>query len=232
MDETAKSRWEDYMDVFTAPSALFERRTDGKFGQAMVVFVVLAAVLYYATLPAMQPIMEAEFMRGMPDAQTAQATPEQIETMRRMSGIFGGIGVIIFSPISFFVVGALVWLGAKVAGGSVFYGQGTTIATFAMFPRLLQSVVSAVQALFLDESQLTSMNSVSLGLGRLLDAESTNPVLLGLLSRVDVFTIWVTLLIALGLRLMARVPTGAAMAGAAVVWLIGAVPSIVQALMR
>jgi len=99
-----------------------------------------------------------------------------------------------------------------------------------MFPRLVESVVAATQALLMDESKLTSRFSVSLGLGRFLDPESTNAALLAFVGRVDLFTLWITLLIAIGLKTMGRLSTGSAAVGATVVWLLGAIPAVLQGL--
>jgi len=80
----------------------------------------------------------------------------------------------------------------------------------------------------MDESKLTSHFSVSLGLARLLDHEKLTP-LLAFLGRVDLFTLWVTALVAVGLKQMTGTTTGRAVAAAALVWLIGALPTLLQA---
>ena len=228
MSDAAPSRWDDYLDVYVAPSRLFERRSDGKFGHAMLVFIIAAAVLYFATRTAMEPIMNAEFERGM--AANPNLTPEQMQAGRKFAGIAGGIFVLVGTPIMMLLLGGIIWLVSRILGKALSYSQGATIATFAMFPRLVESVVSAVQALLMDEQSLNSRYKVSLGLGRFFDQETANPVVLALLGRVDVFTIWVTLLIAIGIKVMGRASTGQAVLGAALVWLIGAIPMLIQAL--
>ena len=82
----------------------------------------------------------------------------------------------------------------------------------------------------MDEQTLNSRYRVSLGLGRFFDHETANPVVLALLGRIDVFTIWVTLLIAIGIRVMGRTTTGQAVVGAVLVWLVGSIPMLLQAL--
>lgn len=226
MSDATPSRWDDYLDVFVSPSRLFERRSDGKFGHAMLVFIVAAAALYFATRTAMQPIMEAEFTRGM--ASNPNVTPEMIEQGRKFAGIGAAIFVVVGTPIMMLLIGGVIWIAAKVVGKSLSYAQGATIATFAMFPRLVDSVVSAVQALLMDEASLNSRYTVSLGLGRFLDPDSGVP--LALVGRLDVFTIWVTVLIAIGFRVMTGATTGQTVAAAVFVWLVGALPVLLQAL--
>jgi hypothetical protein len=228
MSDAAPSRWDDYLDVYVAPTRLFERRSDGRFGHAMLVFIIAAAVLYFATRTAMEPIMNAEFERGM--AANPNLTPEQMEAGRKFAGIAGGIFVLVGTPIMMLLLGGIIWLVSRALGKALSYSQGATIATFAMFPRLVESVVSAVQALLMDEQNLNSRYKVSLGLGRFFDRETANPVVLALLGRIDLFTIWVTLLIVIGIKVMGRATTGQAVLGAVLVWLVGAIPMLIQAM--
>jgi hypothetical protein len=223
---------DDYMDVFIDPMELFRRRADGRFGQALLVLVVLIGVLYFATRTAMEPIMDAEWQRGI--AAMAKANPsvtaEQMESGRKMAGTFGAVFIIGGTPIMVLLLGVAVWVAARIVGGAVSYAQGTTIATFAMFPKLLDSVSGALQALFMDEQTLNSRFSVSLGVGRFFDADTASATLLAIVGRVDLFTIWATVLVALGLKVMAKASTAQAAAAAAIVWIAGGLPTILQAL--
>jgi len=228
MSDATPSRIDDYLDVFVSPSKLFERRSDGKFGQALVVLVVLVAILFFATKSAMAPIMDAEMAKGM--AANPNLTPEQIEGMKKFGGIAFGASLIVGTPIAVLLLGLVIFLVAKLVGQGISYAQGATIATFSMFPRVVDSIVSAVQALLMDESQLTSRYSVSLGLGRLMESPPANSVLLALVGRLDVFTIWVTILIAIGLKVMARATAAQAAIGAVIVWFVGALPTVLGAL--
>ncbi len=232
MSEPTTSRWEDYIDVFVSPAKLFARRIDGKLGQALLVLIVLSAVIYFGTRTAMQPIFDAEFNRGMAAAMKAnpQITPEQMETGKKFAQTFGAAFVLVGLPIVVLLLGLAVWIGAKVIGKTVSFAQGATIATFAMFPKLIEGILNAVQALLLDESTLTSRFKVTLGVGRFLDPASTSATTLALLGRVDLFTLWVTVLVAIGLKVMAKATTAQAAGGAAVVWILGALPTLLQAL--
>ena len=232
MSEAAPSRLDDYLDVFVSPTAVFTRRSDGKFGQALLIMVVLAAILFFATKTAMAPIMDAEMAKGMAGAMKANPsmTPEQIESAKNIGAKFASIAFLFFVLAAPFVLGLVIFLVTKVIGGTLGYVQGVTIATFAMFPRLVEGVVNAVQALLMDESKLSSRLSVSLGLGRLMDPATTNAYLLALAGRVDVFSLWATALVAIGIKVIAKVSPGQAVAGAAIVWFIGAIPVLLQAM--
>ncbi len=227
--EKPAGKAEDFIDVFVSPAELFRRRADGKFGLALVLLVIATAVLYFLTKGAMDPLYEAEFARNMP---SQNLPPEQLETARRMAGIFGGIAVIVITPIAVLILGAVVMLVGRGVGARISYAQGATIATFAAFPRLLGFVAGGIQALLMDPASLTSMSRVSLGLARFLDPATTSGAIMALGMRFELFTLWATLLIGIGLREMGRIAGGSAMGAAVIVWILGAVPTVLGAMFR
>lgn len=234
MNEPTVSRFDDYLDVFVAPAKLFERRSDGKFGQALLILVLASAVLFFVTRTAMAPIWDAEIARGMASAAQSNPgmTPEQMEAGKKFGSIIGAVSLLLGLPIGVLLLGVGIWIVARLIGKSLSYSQGATIATFAMFPRLVESVTGAVQALLMDEGSLNSRFSISLGIGRFLDPDTSNPILLSLLGRIDVFTIWVTVLIMIGLKVMGRATTGQAVGASILVWFLGAIPTLLGSLSR
>jgi hypothetical protein len=54
--------------------------------------------------------------------------------------------------------------------------------------------------------------------------------MLSLLTRFDLFTIWATVLLAIGLAVVAKIPKSRAAMAAALVWVIGGLPVLVGAL--
>jgi hypothetical protein len=229
---TSSSRWDDYLDVFLAPSELFARRSDGKFGQALLVLMVLMTIAWFGTKTAMQPVMDAEISRGLAEARASNPslTEDQIAGMRKFGETFAAVFLLGGTPIVILVLGAAVWGAGRIVGAGLNYAQGATIITFAMFPRLIESAVNALQALLLDERAMTSRYSVSLGVGRFLDPDTAGTLSLALLGRVDLFTLWVTALVAIGIKAMGKVGMAEAAGAAAMVWVIGALPAVVGAL--
>jgi len=49
-------------------------------------------------------------------------------------------------------------------------------------------------------------------------------------GRLDVFTLWTTVLLAIGLSVTGRIPRRQAAMAAAIVWFVGAVPALLTAL--
>jgi hypothetical protein len=157
-------------------------------------------------------------------------TPEQMETARKFAGSLAPVFILIGLPVGVFILGAVIWLAARLVGGRMGYAQGATIATFAFYPRIVEGIANGVQALLMDEGNLISRLSVSLGVGRFLDPRSTGAAALALLGRIDLFTLWATLLVGIGIKQIAKTTTGQAVGAAAMVWLVGCLPVLIQAM--
>lgn len=222
---------DDFMDIFYAPSSVFARRATGGFWVPLLIISVLVGVIFIANRDLMEPIMEAEMSRAMAKAGGGQQlTPEQLEAGRKIGGVFQTVGAFFFTPIGVFLLGLVVWLVGKFFDAKQTLSAAIVVATFAYVPRVVEGIVSRVQGLFVDPSTLNSRYSLTLGLGRFFDADTASPMLLALIGRIDVFTIWVTVLVAIGLAVTGKIPRGRAAIAAAVVWLVGALPGVAGAL--
>src|SRR5689334_2309338 len=72
------SFWEDLIDIFVSPAAVFRRREKASPWPIFLFVVVAFAVIFYATFPAIQPAIDGEFARNLPkmQAQNPALTPE------------------------------------------------------------------------------------------------------------------------------------------------------------
>lgn len=226
------SWWEDFIDIFYAPSQVYARRAGSGFGIPMLVVTLLITALAFANAGVMQPIMDAEFARSSAAAmrQNPQLTPEMMAKGRAFGEGIAKYGTIIFMPVGMFLTGLLLWLVGKIFDARESLAAAIMVAAYAFVPRILEGVLAGVQGLLLDPSSLNGRFKLSLGLGRFLDPDTASPVLLALLGRVDVFTIWVTVLLAIGLSVTGRIPRSRAAMAAAIVWLCGAIPQLMGAL--
>jgi len=222
---------DDFMDIFYAPSKVFARRANSNFFIPLLIVSVLLGVIFIANRDLLDPIMEAEFARAMAqNPSTARMTPEQMEAGRKFAGMFATVGAFIAPPVVMFCVGLVIWMVGKFFDAKQTLNAALVVAAFAYVPRIVEGIINRVQGLFVDPATLNSRYSLSLGLGGFFDADTASPLLLGLIGRIDVFTIWVTILIAIGLAVTGKISRGKAAIAAAVVWLIGALPSVAGAL--
>ncbi|HQR16832.1 MAG TPA: YIP1 family protein [Gemmatimonadales bacterium] len=225
--------WEDFLEIFIKPAAVFERRKAAGFAMPLLVLTLLFGLIFFGLRGAFQPIMDAENARAIAKvmAKNPQITEEMMAERTATGAKLAPIIVTIAVPVTVLLIGLATWLGGKLAGAAVSMGAAMMIATYSFFPRVLELLVSGAQALLLPEEQLTGRASTSLGLARGFDPDTASSMLMAVLLRVDVFTLWITFLVAVGLRVVGKVPMGKALIGAAVVWVLGALPTLLGALM-
>lgn len=226
------SWWEDFVDIFYAPSQVYARRAGRGFGIPMLVVTVLIALIAVANSGVMQPIMDAEFSRSTAAAmrKNPQLTAEMMEKGRAIGEGIAKYGAVVFVPVGIFLTGLALWLVGKFFDATEQLADAIMVAAYAFVPRVLESVLAGVQGLLLDPATLNGRFKLSLGLGRFLDPDTASPVVLALLGRVDVFTIWVTVLLVIGLSVTGRIPRSRAAIAGVLMWIIGALPQLLGAL--
>jgi hypothetical protein len=222
------SKWEDFIDIFYAPSSVFARRASSGFFIPMLVVTVLTAGLYILNSNVWSQVMDAEMSRAL--AKRAQTlTPEQAAQVRGVGETMGKIGAFIFMPVGIFFTALALWVCGKLVDAKQTLSQALMVTSYAFLPRVVEALVTSVQGLLLDPSTFNGRWRISLGPGRFLDPDSSSPMLLALIGRLDVFTIWVTVLLAIGLSVTGKIPRSRAAIAAAIVWVLGAVPLVLQA---
>lgn len=209
--------FEDILDVFFNPTALFRRQRDPKFWGALIVLAVLSGVLMYAASSAIRPVLQVEAMRQLANSPGYEPGTPPPEFMT--SPAFPAAMALIAGPIFVLIIGVFVWLVGKMFGFKGSIAHGLAIAVFANFPRLLTPIAEVLQSLFVDVNALTSRLQLSLGPVRFLDPETSSGMLLALMSRFDLLTLWATVLVGIGFAVTGRMSTGRAAAAAGTLWL-------------
>ena len=219
---------DDFMDIFYAPSAVFARREKSSFWIPLLIVALLTGLIFVANRDLMQPIMEAEMSRAMAK-QGTQMTEAQMQAMQRVTGVIGTVSAIVFAPIAIMFVGLITWVVGKFFDSQQTLNAALVVASFSYVPKIVEGVLMRVQGTLLDTSSFTSPFSYSLGAGRFLDPDTTSPILLALLGRLDVFTIWVTTLLVIGLAVTGKISRSKAAIAGVVIWLLGALPQLARA---
>jgi hypothetical protein len=222
------SLWEDFIDIFTSPSTVFKRREHSGFGVQLLVLTVIFAILVFGTKSLILPAIDADIARQM--HAHPELTAEQMQKGRAMGEFFGPIFVIVLLPLMAVLTGLVLWMLGKIFDSRQTPSQGMMVATYAFFPKLLGSIAIAIVAFLSNPDRLNGMSRVTVGLGALFDPDKTSPVLMALLIRVDVFTLWETALLAIGLQITGRVSKPNSYFAAALVWCVGALPGVLGAL--
>lgn len=224
--------WEDFVDIFYAPSSVFARRSNGEFGLALLFLVIVGTVLFFVTKNAMSPIMDAEFTRQTAAAmrKNPNVTAEQMASMRNFADMLGPVIFAVILTISVFGTGLILWVVGKLFDAKESIAAAIMIATYAEVPRIVQILTNAGQALIMSPEKLNAANSVGFNLARFMNPDTTSPVMIALGARVDLFTIWVTVLLGIGLHVVGKIPKQQAYIAAAITWVVGALPGLYTAL--
>ncbi|MFL5614472.1 MAG: YIP1 family protein [Gemmatimonadaceae bacterium] len=225
------SLWEDFIDIIVAPASVFRRRERGSWIIPLLIVTIAVAVIAFASRGVLQPVMDAEFERTA-DAlrKNPQVTEDVIEKTRGFFEFTRTWGPIIFTPITIVVIGFMTWLVAKLVDSKQDLHAALVVASYAYVPRVVQFIANAVQGLVLKPDQLDGVVKLSFSPARFLDASTANPVLVQVLNRFDLFTIWVTVLLAIGVYVTGRVTKNQAIFAGVLFWIVGSIPAILGAL--
>jgi len=215
--------WEDFIDLFTSPSAVFARRKeDPNFFIPLLVVTLVVGLIMFGTKDLMQPIFDAEFARGMAIAQkqNPNLTAEQMEAGKGFARIAATFGGFIIIPIAICLVGIITFLAGKIVQASTTFGQAMMIGAYAYVPKIVGGILAAVQAALMDPANLNSQFAIHVGPARFFDVATTSLATLTIMGRLELFTLWSTVLIAIGLKVTGKLDTTKAALGGALVWLI------------
>jgi len=221
------SLWEDYVDIFYAPSQVFARRESGNFWIPLLVVTVLFGLLWLASARVLGPVFDAEWdrqLRRMME-RNPQTPVEQLEAGRAMVQRFQALSVLFIVPVTIFLVGFVLWGVGKIFEAQQTVRSALVVAAFAYMPRVVERALVMVEGIFRDVSAIDGQNRLTWGVGRFLDPDTIAPTLLAVLMRIDLFTIWVTVLLAIGLAVTGKIGRQRAAIAGVLMWLIGAIPT-------
>jgi hypothetical protein len=220
---------EDFIDIFYTPSTVFARRVNSGFWTHLIIVAVIAALFAFANRGVFSQIFDAEFSRAAA-RMTAdpRITQDVIDQQRKFSTAAMGFFQYVGTPIMILMVALVGWGVARIMSIKLRYGQLAMIATLAFIPRLVWYLLITVQTLLMDTTTTTSMFGLSISPARFMDPDSPNRMLMGLASRLDVFVLWSTLLIAIGVAVMGKTSRAKGFVVAAIVWVLGGIPLLFQ----
>lgn len=225
------SFWEDVIDIFFQPSDVFRRREHRSAWPPMLFVAISIGIIFFATFNTLEPVFTAEFTRKTAQAmaKNPQITQEMMDKQRAMGESITRYGVSVVLLVTMFIVGVMAWLVGRLVGSKQTFQAALVVAGWSYMPRVIGAVIGGVQGLVMDPASLTSQMSISLSPARFMDPDSTNPGLLQLAGRLDLITIWVTVLLAIGLYVTGKVSKQRAAVFGVLIWLVGSLPALQQA---
>ncbi|HET8655901.1 MAG TPA: YIP1 family protein [Longimicrobiaceae bacterium] len=221
--------WEDFLDIFYAPTKVFERRRGARFGLLLVIVTILVGVLFVAMQQALAPAFAAEMQRGMEAAaRNGRAmSAEQMASAQKIGTIVAAVVAFISVPVGVVVLGLILWAVAKAFGSTASVGAAMLIATYGEFPKILGELAGVVEGLV---SSPATVWSASFSAARFMDPD-TPRALLAAAAHVDVFAIWSAVLLGIGIHVIGRIPKAQACVTAIIMWVVAALPTVLGAAM-
>lgn len=219
---------EDLIDIYLQPADVFRRRENASIWPPLLTVTLLLAVFSFANANVLQPIYDAEFSRQMAIVvkQNGPASAGAMEKARGFTEMATRFGAIIGVPIFVFILAAVTWLVGKLFGSKQTFHAALIVSAYAFFPRVLESVTNGIQGLLMDPASLTSLSRIQFSVARFMEPESTNAVVFALMTRLDLFTLWVTVLLAVGMCITGRISRGQAVAFGVTMWVLGSLPAL------
>ncbi len=130
------SLWEDFIDIFYQPSAVFERRRDGQWGMALLILAVVTGILAFALHNGLAPVMDAVIAKQQAAAlaKNPNITPDQLATMSGFMEKMSQFGAVIFVPIAAIFGAVLIWIIGKFIDAKMAFAAAMVISVYSGGP--------------------------------------------------------------------------------------------------
>lgn len=209
------TQWQRLADTFTAPSKTFEdiKRGNRSWWLPLIVMALFGYIFFGAIVQkvGIRQVTENQ-IRMSPKAQErmAQATPEQREQGYKISdGITEGVFIAgpLMGMLGAVVVGAVLFGTINFGfGGRAKFGDVFAVVYYAWLPSLVKVLLGVVviYAGMAPES-FNIKNFAPTNLGAFLDPVETNKALYALATAFDAVTIWMVVLMGIGVATVAGV---------------------------
>ena len=190
------SLWEDFIEIFTSPSTVYERRRDANPWPMILILAVIIGLITFLSFNPLSPVyeseMRAQFTKAM--AQNPQMTQDMVDTQVKVGMATRRFGGFLY-PIGVLVMSLVVWLLGRICGAKeLTYTRAMVVFTWASIIGVLGLILLMVQGLVMDVSAITTMDKLGLSAARFVDKSTMN----------DVFAIWSAIVMGIGARVVGR----------------------------
>lgn len=135
-------------------------------------------------------------IQQLPPDQRAQA----LERGMKIATIFGYC-IPIFIPVAYLVMALVLWaIVSGILSAPVRFGQVFAIVTYAQLPGLLMSILTVIVLQLKGAADFNLQNPLMFNPGAFMDQQSSPKFVYSLATSLDLFTIWILLLVATGLK--------------------------------
>lgn len=162
----------------------------------------LALIYLFSTHIGWEPMLRRAFENN---ARVQQLTPEQRQNafnlQLRIVPTFAYVAGVLGAPLTFLIGGGIILGIVKgLLGVPVRFAQVFAIMAYASLPRIIYSGLSIIVMFLKNPEDFDIQNSFASNPGAFMDPQTASKFLYTLASQFDVFSIWVMLLVATGLK--------------------------------
>ncbi len=136
--------------------------------------------------------------------QIAQLPPDQREAAIDRGMKIGAIiayCIPILIPVVFLIISLVLWgITAGILSAPVRFGQVFAVVCYAQLPGVLKAILTGAVAYMKSPADFNVQNPLLFNPGAFMDPQTSSKFLYAIASWFDLFTIWIILLIAVGLK--------------------------------
>jgi hypothetical protein len=224
--ETPGGFFGNLVDVYFSPREAFARiARKPSFLLPLVGYLVLAigfAAVWMNRVDAREFVKTQLEESGQWDKIPGEQRESILDSAAGRMKTFGMIGPVVFTPLILLVVSAaLMFVFRFFYGSEVVFKQAFAIVTWCFFALALITTPLLFLVLQLKgDWNLNPQDVVQANLSLLLDKSTAAKPLWALLSSIDLFNLWLVLLLAVGFGVASRRSTASALWGVAIPWLL------------
>lgn len=224
--ETPGGFFQNLVDVYFSPREAFTRIVRSpRFLVPLAAYLLL--VLGFTGI-WMSKIEPREFMKmqleesGQWDKIPAERREAVLEAAPTQIKIFGWLGPVVFVPLMLVVTAAvLMFVFRFFYSSETVFKQAFAIVSWVFFAVALVTTPLLLLVLQLKgDWNVNPQDAVQANLGLLLDKSTAAKPLWALFTSIDVFSLWMVFLLAVGFAVASRKKTSAALWGVAIPWLL------------
>jgi hypothetical protein len=191
----------------------------------------LAAFLVVALSPLVPSILAAPKMdwegiiKGNMERMDVQVPQEQLDQQIEITKKIGGAMTYMFPvvlAILMLIIALVMWGAFTLAGGQPGYVRSLAVTAHAFMPLALSSLLSIPVILGLSTigPEIAETGTYLFSNPAVFAPDGTGPVLMAFLSKIDLFTIWIVILLAIGFHHAAKVKARTAGITVVALWLV------------
>ena len=213
--------------VFFEPKKTFEdiaRRPSWFVPLLLMILVGVGYIALYSQHIGWEQLLRQQ-IAGNSRAQqlSAQQIDQAVATQVRLAPVFGYSAAVIGPPfVDIIIAAVLLAIVAGIMSAPLKYNQVFAVVCYANLPGLISAALGAVVMFLKNPQDFDLRNPLMFNAGAFMDPEHSGKFVYTLATSIDLFTFWVILLMATGLKAAAgqKLSFGGALFSVALPWLV------------